>query len=602
MRITCLELKNFRSIVEAKIDLTTRTLVIGENGSGKSTLIDALAWGLLGRCRGVDGRGQGQKDLIRTGADRAAVRVTIDGVATIVREVTSSGSASNLKTDVILAKLGVTEPMVLAALYGRHFFEMHHADAKALLMRLLDVRVPPDKLPGLDVKEPVTLDELSGFYDAAFADRAALKKTLAAIRMPNDWAPNPAFEGLDVQVLQDKLAAQRKTYEAAVTADAAARAELTTATAALAAANQAASDVERLKGVLDAHVGMLKDQNDGLTQAKTALAAVEATQAEPVGELQAESKRLLTVIDRVEGAVGTPGQAERPCVLSDRIQCLNPAKEFKATVKQLKADVKALDARVLAGQKRAADLAAAQQQVRNAERQVSYHQDQVAKTQAAVAEATDAITRIADLARQVTQLQDQFSLASPVQDAKIEMDAQQKFLADLQAYRAQMHAAKQAKAQQADVAAKLERAEALVQLLGPKGIRATVLQTAVADFEAMINAALAAFGFKLAIEVDPWRIMVARGGGDAWVNFDMLSDGERNWTGLAFQLALAAMSGLDFCTLDAVETVVGQRRAILTQLVMKAPVGQVMVAMAKGDHEAPPELPGLQVIRMRQSG
>jgi DNA repair exonuclease SbcCD ATPase subunit len=320
-----------------------------------------------------------------------------------------------------------------------------------------------------------------------------------------------------------------------------------------------------------------------------------------VDQLKAEATALGGVIVRVEGLLtGGPNLIERPCVLSERIPCLTPAKDFKGAVTQLKKDVKALEARIKAGTKRRSSFRTCWVAAATSAAQVTYHQDQVAKLQQQLDEATTWAGKVADLAKQVAGLEQQVTAGDgPVQAAQAEADKLQAQQTALATYRAQLMGQAKAVAERDKLAAELTVAEALVDLLGPKGIRAKVLQDAVGDFEAAINSALAAFGFSLGINVDPWRVEVCRPAMNGWVSFEMLSAGEQLWTGLAFQLALAALSGLDFCCLDAAEGVVGRRREILTGLVMGAPVGQVVVAMAKPEDEPAPVLPGLQVIRTK---
>lgn len=604
MRLLEIELQNFRSYEHETISFSDpRTLLIGENGTGKSTLIDAVAWGLLGRCRGVDGRGQGQKDLIRIGAAQAQVRVKTD-VLTITRTISRSGSVSaTMKTESVLADLGVTEAMLAAVIYGRHFFTLHHSEAKALLMQLLDVTIPLAQLPPFLAKHytgPLTLDDATAAYDAAFRDRAGLKKALAAVLVP-DVAARPDLDGLATVPLQLGIQEARKAYQKAVTDLAGAETRRDTAAQALAKAKQLAGNVDRLKGSLEAHQGMLKEAEQALADAKVALAAAEAEPAEPVDQLKAESNRITLTVQQVEGAnSGAPAEGQRPCVLSDRIPCLTPVKEFKGAVAQLKKDVKALADRIKAGTKRAADLATAQAQARTCDRQLAYHQDQVAKLQAQVDEAqaqADQVTNLELQAIQAAQAVPQFQ--EPVAKAQADQDRLVKQQTDLAGYTAQLKGQERAKAEVANLQQQLTEAEALVDLLGPKGLPAKALGQAVGDFEAAVNAALAAFGFSLTVQPEPWGVFVRTPDVGQPVPFDLLSAGEQLWTGLAFQLALAAISGLDFCCLDAAESVVGRRRGILTGLVMGAPVGQVVVAMAKAADEAAPEIAGLQVVRMK---
>jgi hypothetical protein len=78
----------------------------------------------------------------------------------------------------------------------------------------------------------------------------------------------------------------------------------------------------------------------------------------------------------------------------------------------------------------------------------------------------------------------------------------------------------------------------------------------------------------------------------------MLSKGQRLFTGLAFQLALAQVSGLDCAVVDDVEAVVGTNRQLLTSIVMAADLGQVLVAMATPENYQAPNIDRLQIVRV----
>jgi DNA repair exonuclease SbcCD ATPase subunit len=596
MKVRRIDLQNFRNFELASFDLGDRVAIVGPNGVGKSTLVDAVAWCLTGRCRGVDGRGVGQKDLIRSGADDMEVTLDVDGLGTVTRTLSRHGSMiSSVKTDVILAKLGVSEAMLHAVLYGRTFFQLHHGDAKAMLMALLNVQVAPEDLPGLDVKRPLGLDQLEAMYQREYEQRAALKKTVAAVGIPE--APEPA-DGLDLGVdmvaLKADLHQATKDYQAAARIHATADAAVTTQTEALKAATEALAGRGELQGQLTAHQAMLTDATASRDDATAIVAEVEAEQSEPLDDLKGQVADLRLLTDKLERH-----EPERGCVLSGAIPCMTAAKAFTGHVSKLAGEVKALERRIKAGAMRHERLTTEQQRLKDAKRQVEYHQTQVTQL-------TDKLAALDVLAAERATLQQQLdaavasaaAAAEPVAAAEQAMDGLQQRVSDLVGYQTSLAAYQAAMAKAADLQAQLDEAERRVALLGPKGVRGKALQQALGEFQDMVNAALAPFGFDLAIQVEPWQVMVGRPGLAEPMRFDLLSAGEQLWTGLAFQVALAMASGLRWCALDAAEAVVGQRRAILTQLVMAAPVDQVLVGIAKGETEPVPSVAGLDVIKL----
>lgn len=596
IKINGIELTNFRVYEHQAVSLGDRNLVIGENGTGKSSLIDAVAWCLTGRCRGVDGRGKGQLSLIRTDTQAMEVTVNLDGLGPITRTLDRNGSTScTMKTDAILARLRTNEPMLQAVLYGQSFFGLHHADAKKLLLGLLDVKVDGADLPGLGIVGLVDLDELEARYKGAFDNRTLLKRQLTGMKEP----VAPAVGDLsNLAQLQAAATEAGAAFQAAVKVNAKAQAAVDQATKAVYAANkQALPDREQL-------AAQVAIQHEGLGgQAailKTALAAIAELEPKHEGDgLTSELQDLKHLQDRLANHDPSSG-----CVLSGGIPCRTAAAEFSGFGESLAVAMKGLDKRIKANEKVASKLAAERVKVRDAERQVAYHQTQISGLNAKL-EGLD--ERRAEHEATVARLLADLDAAKanpdlgngPVDEAAARQLAAHQAAADVGRQQAALDGYQRELQRYQQVVTDLTEAERVVALLGPKGAPATALQNALADFTDLINLALAGFGFRLQIQVEPFLVSV-QSQTAGWRPFEMLSAGEQLWTGLAFQLALAVVSGLQFCALDAAEAVVGQNRAVLTGLVLQAPVGQVVVAMAKGAAEDSPVIDGLTVIRLEQ--
>ncbi len=595
MRITRIELKNFRNHEDLSIDLTApRLLLLGPNGSGKSSVLDAIAWAILGRCRGINEKGQGQADLIRNGATEAQVILTTDVLGKVNRAISrAGGSVVSMKTEAQLTKLGVTEGMLRAVLYGQTFFDLHHADAKALLMDALDVRVTREQLTledgtALTEQDSLTLDELEAEYQAAFADRAALKKQAAAVIVPAKPKVVSIDAGLPEKSIEDVQRRFQAIIQQATEQEAAAKAADRAATK----AQEMAGDLGRLTGAIAVHRGMLASATTALATAKAALETAKALPADPVDQLRTQTHEQGILIDKL-----ARHDPDRGCVLSAAIPCLTRAAEFTGQIDKLKKDVSALQGRVEAGEARAAAMLTANQAIKDAERNVAYHQNQIDGLEAQEKAATAAGGELDGLRAEAADMWAQVETSRAAADQEREQvgDLARKIQAAEQ-YRAALEAHQRGMERQAELKAEVARAEQAVKILGPSGVRLTALQAALGGFEAAINTALQPFGFTVSITPDPWGVVVETGLGP--VRFEMLSKGQRLWTGLAFQLALATVSGLRFCALDDIEAVVGHDRRLLTGAIMLADVDQIVVAMARAADEPAPALDGLQVERL----
>lgn len=592
MRIDRIELTNFRNFEHLDLAFDDRVLIVGPNGAGKSTIIDAIAWVLTGHCRGTDARGAGAKALIRQGADQGTVALTLQGIPTITRTVRADGSTStNVKPDIIQAKLGATDAQITACLYSRAFFDLHHADAKDLLFGVLDVKVDPALIPELPLKGPVGLTDLDLFYQDAFNRRAVAKKTLAGVHVPDPPKVAAIDAGpvadLDLVALREAVKLARQGWKTATTQAAQAKAQV----------ERLDSDLRRWEA-LAADTGAAdrrKIHQDAIDAGQAKAQALLAEQAAIVGgaesadALDRAKAQAQAVIDRI----GTHDPAAG-CVLDRAIPCLTDAKEFAGrgkaaakTLKDLAARIKAVDQ----ARRKALEL---EGQIREVNQAVLYAQNQVAKLD-------DQMTKAAQAASQVA------ALAADLGAAKAKRDADQATLARLDAevaklettldqatqYQAATAGRADALARKAALEQEVASLDALVDKLGPKGVRMVALSQALGDFEQAVNAALEAVGYELGFG-DPWQVQVNGR------PYDLLSDGEKLAVGVAFQNALAAISGLDLVAVDATETTVGALRQAVTAVLMLSPVSQALVAIAKGLDDDVPAIDGLQIVRLGQ--
>ncbi len=623
MRLTNLKLRNFRSYEALDLPFTAdRTLIIGENGVGKSTITDAIALALTGRCRGVNGKGEGQKDLIRGQADEAEISLTVEGLGTITRTISRvHGANTSLPVDHIMGVLRSTPAYVQAAIYGGSFFEMDHAEAKALLLRLLDVMVV---LPGRTPTEPgqgLSLDEADLKYKAAFDQRTSLKRSLAAMPAPAPPAApswlNDADERREDHELRlaVDIRSARVTYEAAVALTADVRAEARQLAERLRGLDQyPEDDHQRALAIARAQ---LSDAQEAEAAAKADLAAALAMPAEATDTLAANINELRVFVQRIEQNAPSGPEPKKPgrpkkidptakpaaatCVLGCGIPCLTPAAEFQAALTSTKRQIEDLEARLKQGNERATAVAVAQRQLTTAETSLKRYQAAIDNAEAAMRSEARRQTDLAEVQAKLADIGPKAEAAQKDVDTKLAaLDALRQKETELAVYHRGLDAQATVLKQRAAMEADLAEAERIVGLLGPKGLKLKALEDALGEFHEAINASLEPFGFSLAIDVDPWRVMVIHGTTARPLPFELLSKGQRLWTGLAFQLALAAVSELDFCVIDDAEGVVGEARGKLTDVALDAPVGQVLIVKAQAEDEPAPDLPGLQVVRIGQ--
>lgn len=612
MRVKHLELVNFRIFEHLNLPFTQlRTLLLGPNGSGKSTVVDAIQLMLTGHCRGTDLGGKGARKLINDNAVSAKLTMTTDwGV--IIREITPEGSTTSHSPAVIAGRLNATPAMLDALLQGKAFFQQSHADAKDTLYRLVNVIVQPDDLPGCGIKDPIGIDTINGLYDAAYKQRPVLKKQLAAVQLPDLPTVVPMGTITEASADYDRAVQSNREWVGMVSKLEERERQLANQINALAAR---LVNEDQVKGALDTHRSMLAAAVADVNSHATALAEHDQDPTPRVdvpaaGGLAKQREGLIVKL--------RSHSPDRGCVLDDKIPCHTEVKHFLDKIAGLEAENERLEASIkstVAWQSRRTELATLKSK---AEQTVTYHRNQVEKLEGSLAGQAGIKDEIAKLKADKDEIP---AVLAPARDkadqAAAEMKAAQDRLTAHRAYAAAVEARNRAAAARKTVEDQLTEAEARCKLLGPKGVAMKALAGKLGAFTDEINHALGRFGFSLEFQIDPWDVLIRREGRPKPISFDMLSKGEQLWTGAAFQLALAKMSGVGLCAIDDVESVVNAEewnnaRRVLTGIVMQSEAEQVIVAMAKGDHDplcpkwaggsctcgTEPQVDGLQVVQM----
>ena len=99
MIIQSISLRDFKSYAEQTIDLNgiDSIGICGPNGAGKSTIIEAVTFGLFGKCTSTERKELGNEAIIRDGQDEAFVSIMFekdDQEYTVERMVRRKGTGT----------------------------------------------------------------------------------------------------------------------------------------------------------------------------------------------------------------------------------------------------------------------------------------------------------------------------------------------------------------------------------------------------------------------------------------------------------------------------------------------------------------------------
>jgi DNA repair exonuclease SbcCD ATPase subunit len=231
MKITAIEIRDFKRVREVALRPSADTYVVliaGDNAQGKTSILDALT-AAFGGGRAIPA------DPVRHGADRADIRIELDGGALIVsRKITADSETLMLRNADGVEQKRPQE--LLKSLVGSsfldpfEFMQQKEADQRATLLKLIP---NADAIVELDVAREEMFDKRRG------VNRQLKEAEGELARMPN---PDPVDE-VDIGAIYKRIGELKAQSLEMDQANAALKAAQT-------AAARVAAEVERLRGEL----------------------------------------------------------------------------------------------------------------------------------------------------------------------------------------------------------------------------------------------------------------------------------------------------------------------------------------------------------------
>ncbi|PYU02670.1 MAG: hypothetical protein DMG33_18395 [Acidobacteria bacterium] len=136
---------------------------------------------------------------------------------------------------------------------------------------------------------------------------------------------------------------------------------------------------------------------------------------------------------------------------------------------------------------------------------------------------------------------------------------------------------------------KISVLDRVTEFLGPKGAMMAHASSRMASFAENLNRHLEAFGYICKIGLEPFEIrVISPTGNSIGLSLRYLSESERFRFGVAFQIALAMLTGLRFIVIDGADVLDKSRRKLLTGMLLKSDLDQAIVLATS--EELPPTL------------
>jgi hypothetical protein len=135
--------------------------------------------------------------------------------------------------------------------------------------------------------------------------------------------------------------------------------------------------------------------------------------------------------------------------------------------------------------------------------------------------------------------------------------------------------------------ARISLLDRLTEFFGPNGGVMGQASGRMGSFTEDLNRHLAAFGFTCNLALDPFEIRVSSSkDGHFDLSLKFLSESEQFRFGVAFQIALAMVTGLRFVVIDRADVLDKEKRKMLTSLLLNSKLEQAIVLATS--EEVPP--------------
>jgi len=637
MRLRKIELDNYRNHGHSVLELGDTSFVVirGSNHAGKSSIRDSISMALASTSSSLDPLGREFKRKIKRNADKAVVKVDIEGDKHTVQQcvtlnTNTSGRVPRSKclddpdwkplpfdnfltrykdallvavnTDYFLHKMGEKEQKALLAklaLPERYDFPKDTILATYKALRIVNDEIEK-MLKGEIPATPQAMAGLKGYidfdgepfsvidkaYKLLYQERSLVNRQVKDFVIPDP--PPAAAPGVDSYSLQQELEA--------------ARAERRKIDAEKDAAVHAATDVSVKRGKLQTKIENLREK---CREIKTMIDGVASSILSPekLAELQkivqnhAKCTELRGGIADADKILGEYNEALKrwQSMTGDNLRCgecdQRITKEYvdksiKDTQELLTryVDRKAILVEEL---KTLGDMDGAVLAIEHHEKAANERDayaktlDEKVKEGKAAVEELKALGEPIDVAAQFVEPLKQI-------DARINGLIEQ-----LRPVIAAEERAKEIKIKK-EVLEKLEKQAAtldeLVKYFDKDGIKAKLLAEHVGGFERKINETMSAFDYKCSLSIEPYDFQVTNSEGDSCPVTE-LSDSEELMFGVAFQGAVSRAAGIGFIVADRMETFdIGERQKAnrcLYRMATDGTLEQVVLIMTDKSTEVP---------------
>ena len=468
----------------------------------------------------------------------------------------------------LFIKLNTTEAFLQAVLDTSVFLTLHHADAKALVLGLLNVEVTVEPMT-------YTLDELDAAYKKAFEDRKVAKIKAKSCVVP----PSPEGSVMALDAINARLDVLRGELDALLTATGGSQARRQ-------AIERRLADLGPLEMPLDpAAVETLPARIADLEERLAIMEAEVVPEAEPVTAPVTRPAKTLEGVSRSELEARIKALSTftptKGCVLDPRVPCNTHKLKFVNRGKDLQAT---LDEDVTPTAPKPS-VSVTVNPLTAVRKELEALKTQQSTLVHILEENEGRASQRQTLEAELASLPDTSAEEAKIADLRNRIAVGEGKRKDAEAHQRATQVHEQGLETQQGLQAEVDRLEALCDILGPSGARVQALADALGPFEQAVNSYTTPFGWTVSFHVEPWGVIV----NDRPV--ETYSRSEQYRIGLAIQLSIAALSGLSFAVVDELDMLDALNRDTVGRMLMAAPLEQILIL---GTREPSSPLPKIQ--------
>ena len=584
MRITTLCLKNFRCHVETKLELDKFNFVRGPNGCGKSSIQMALEYLFTGRCELTDAAGRGAEALIRAGQKELEVSATLVSGETICRRRTAKAhiveiNGRRVPVDAAEAYLGKQfgSPDVLSAILNSgRFIEMPESEQKRFLAHVVDAGKVDlcneiiETLRAMNEEPPklVSVSDAEVAYKRFCGMRTETICALTALgHLENPDIPSDLPSVYEVRTKLEDLR-QQKEKLVAQKAEAGCRWE-----GAQERLKQVQAEIEATSSEL-----LNPSQEQVLLRLESQRGDAEKLRQE-LADLIAEQKAVETALAAFQSLKGKCTTCSR--AISEEVK----AKKLRSLQERLTD----LEGRVQGAREELIEIAGIEaarsrlEQHRKALARSATLEGDRSKLQAVQRPDVEVLdSRMAILVERINKAERVLEKAQQLESAKERWESQVR--------------------DQSSLEARMAHLDRLIEFFDPNGAVMGPASGRMGSFTESLNRHLAAFGYNCKLALAPFEVCLGSSGDNpSSMPLKHLSESEQLRFGVAFQVALAMVTGLGFVVIDQADQLDNESRKMLTCLLVNSELDQAVVLATSRD-PAPSLVPrGVRFLDLGES-